>query len=112
MANVSGAEATQSLTAKAVGLSTAGWLAGYLVSLISSILFFVVGHIVPEKPASSGVMVATAIYGVVFAVLGAAIGASFYRRFALGIGAAIALTIGAMAMWSCIKRPIWLTGPS
>ena len=91
--------------ARAIGLCIAGWLVGYLISCISSILFFVLGHIAPHKPASTGVMWATAIYGIVFAVIGAVAGASFYRRQALGIGAAIALTIVAAAMWSWWAAP-------
>ena len=97
--------ATRSSTGKAIGLSIAGWLTGYLISLVSSILFFLVGHIAPHKPASTGVMWLTAIYGIVFAVIAAAVGASFYRRFALGIGAAIAATIGVVAMWSWYESP-------
>lgn len=96
---------TRSSGARAIGLSAAGWLAGYLISCVSSILLFMVGHIPPHQPASSGVMWFTAIYGVVFAVIGAAVGASFYRRFALGIGAAIAATIGVAAMWSWYETP-------
>jgi uncharacterized membrane protein YfcA len=47
----------------------------------------------------------TAIYGIVFAVLGATVGASFSRKNAIGIGAAIALTIGVVAMWSWYESP-------
>jgi hypothetical protein len=90
---------------RALGFSAVGWLAGYLISLVSWILFFTVGHIVPEKPASTGVMWAAAIYGVVFAVIGAMVGASFSRRNAIGIGAAIALTIGAVSLWSWYSTP-------
>jgi hypothetical protein len=97
--------AAGSSTGKAIGLSIAGWLTGYLISLVSSILFFLVGHIAPHKPASTGVMWLTAIYGIAFAVLAAAVGASFYRRFALGIGAVIAATIGVVAMWSWYESP-------
>lgn len=93
------------LTLKTVGLSVLGWLVGYLISCISSILFFMVGHISPAKPASATVMWITAIYGIVFAVIGAVVGANFCRRFALGIGAAIALTIGAVALWSWYSTP-------
>jgi MFS-type transporter involved in bile tolerance (Atg22 family) len=50
-------------------------------------------------------MWATAIYGVVFAVLAAAVGASFSRKNALGIGAAIALTIGVAGMVSWYLSP-------
>jgi hypothetical protein len=88
-----------------VGLCVAGWLVGYLISLISSILFFRLGHIVPELPASSGVLWSTALYGIFFAALGGAVGASFYRKQAIGIGAAIALTIGALGMWSWYITP-------
>jgi hypothetical protein len=90
---------------KTAGLCVLGWLVGYLISCISSILFFIVGHISPAKPASATVMWTTAIYGIIFAVIGAIVGANFCRRFALGIGAAIALTIGAVALWS------WYTAP-
>jgi hypothetical protein len=90
---------------KTAALSVLGWLAGYLISCISSILFFIVGHISPAKPASTTVMWITAIYGIVFAVIGAIVGANFCRRFALGIGAAIALTIGAVALWSWYTTP-------
>ena len=83
----------------------AGWLIGYLISAVSSVLLFLIGHIPPEKPASTAVTWFTAIYGTVFAVIGAAVGASFSRRNALGIGAAIALTIGVIAMWSWYSTP-------
>jgi hypothetical protein len=92
-------------TFKTIGLCVVGWLVGYLISAISSVLFFTVGHIPPEKPASTTVMWITAIYGIVFAVLGAVVGASFCRKFALGIGAAIALTIGAAALTSWYLTP-------
>jgi hypothetical protein len=88
-------------TAKTIGRCVSGWLVGYLISCISSILFFTVGHISPHMPASSTVMWITAIYGIVFAVIGAMVGANFSRKHALGIGAAIALTIGlaGLASW-------------
>ena len=93
------------LTLKTAGLCVAGWLVGYFISCISSILFFIVGHISPAKPASTTVMWITAIYGIVFAVIGAIVGANFARRYALGIGASIALTIGAVALWSWYSTP-------
>jgi hypothetical protein len=92
-------------TAKSIGLAIAGWFVGYLISVISSILFFMVGRIPPHRPASTMVMWATAIYGIVFSVFASAVGASFCRRYALGIGAAIALTIGAAGMWSWYVTP-------
>jgi len=110
MANAAGfneesADESGRLSPKIIGLSVLGWLVGYLISCISSILFFIVGHISPAKPASATVMWITAIYGIVFAVIGAIVGANFCRRFALGIGAAIALTIGAVALWSWYTTP-------
>jgi hypothetical protein len=90
---------------KTIGLCVAGWLVGYLISCVSSILFFQLSHIAPHKAASTGVMWGTVIYGIVFAVIGATVGASFSRRNALGIGAAIALTIGVVAMWSWYLTP-------
>ena len=91
--------------AKTIGLCVVGWLVGYLISCVSSILFFLLGHIPPDKPTSTTVMWITAIYGIVFAVIGSVAGASFSRKNALGIGAAIALTIGVVAMWSWWATP-------
>jgi hypothetical protein len=99
------AAAAESSTAKTIARCAAGWLAGYLISCISSILLFTVGRIPPHELASMPVMWGTAIYGVVFAVIGAAVGASFSRRNALGIGASIALTIGVVALWSWWATP-------
>jgi len=104
-ASVNAETETRSSTGKAIGRSLAGWFVGYLISAVSSILFFVLGHIPPEKPASTSLIWITAVYGIVFAVIGSAVGASFYRRFALGIGAAIACTIGVVAMWSWYETP-------
>jgi len=98
-------EAEEGSTLKAAGRCLSGWLAGYFISCVSSILFFLIGHISPAKPASTAVTWFTAIYGIVFAVIGAAVGASFSRKNALGIGAAIALTIGVVAMWSWYETP-------
>lgn len=95
----------QSTTARTIGLCVAGWLAGYLISCVSSILLFRVGHIPPHQPASTGVQWFAAVYGIVFAVVGAAVGASFSRKNALGIGAAIALTIGVVALRSWYGAP-------
>ena len=103
--NEESTDQTGRVTPKTVGFGVLGWLVGYLISCISSILFFIVGHISPAKPASTTVMWITAIYGIVFAVIGAIVGANFCRRFALGIGAAIALTIGAVALWSWYTTP-------
>jgi|HubBroStandDraft_5_1064220.scaffolds.fasta_scaffold381896_2 hypothetical protein len=90
---------------KTFGRCASGWFVGYLISLVSSLLFFLLGNIPPHKPASTPVMWATAIYGIVFAVIGATVGASFSRKNALGIGAAIAVTIGVVAMWSWYATP-------
>ena len=103
--NEESTDQTGRVTLKIIGLSVLGWLVGYLISCISSILFFIVGHISPAKPASTTIMWITAIYGIVFAVIGAVVGANFCRRFALGIGAAVALTIGAVALWSWYSTP-------
>lgn len=103
--NEESTDQTGRVTPKTVGLCLLGWLVGYLISCISSILFFIIGHISPAKPASTTVMWITAIYGIVFAVIGAVVGANCCRRFALGIGAAIALTIGAVALWSWYTTP-------
>ena len=98
-------EPAPGMTVKTIGLCVAGWVVGYLISSISSVLFFVLGHIPPHQPASTGIMWATAIYGVVFAVIAAVVGASFSRKNALGIGAAIALTIGVAGMVSWYLSP-------
>ena len=103
--NEESGDAAGRLTPKTIGLCVLGWFVGYLISCVSSILFFIVGHISPAKPASATVMWITAIYGIVFAVIGAIVGANFARRYALGIGASIALTIGAVALWSWYSSP-------
>jgi hypothetical protein len=104
-ASVRDAAQAESSVARTIGRCVAGWILGYLISAVSSALLFIVGRIPPEKPATTAVMWFTAIYGVVFAVIGAAVGASFSRKNALGIGAAIALTIGVVAMWSWYETP-------
>jgi hypothetical protein len=90
---------------KTAALCVAGWFVGYLFSAVSSILFFRLGRIDPEISASSSVVWVTAIYGVVVSALAAIIGASFSRRNALGIGAAISLTTGAAGLWSWYVTP-------
>jgi hypothetical protein len=90
---------------KAIGLAVLGWLVGYLISMLSSIAFFLALHIRPHDPVSTGVMWGTAIYGIFFAVVAAVVGASFSRTFALHIGAAIAFTIAAVSMWSWYESP-------
>jgi xanthine/uracil permease len=90
---------------KTIGRCVSGWLVGYLISCVSSVLFFVVGHIPPEKAASTAITWVTAIYGIVFAILASVVGASFSRRHALGIGAAIGGTIAAVAFWSDSVTP-------
>jgi hypothetical protein len=96
---------TDGSIAKTIARCLAGWLIGYLISCVSSVLFFTLGNIPPHKLASTSIMWTTAIYGIVFAAIGAAVGASFSRRHALGIGAAIALTIGAVGLWSWYATP-------
>jgi len=98
-------EPAPGMTLKTIGLCVAGWVVGSLISSISSILFFVLGHIPPHQSASTAIMWATAIYGIVFSVIAAVAGASFSRRNALGIGAAIALTIGVAGMVSWYETP-------
>jgi hypothetical protein len=78
---------------------------GYLISFVSFFLFFLLSRISPEKPASTTILWVVSIYGVAFAVAGALVGATFSRKHALGIGASIALTIGAMALWSWYQSP-------
>ena len=90
---------------KVAALWVAGWVVGYLISAVTSILWFVVLKISPEQKASTTVMVLTALYGMVFAAVGSLIGARFRRRQALGIGAAIAATIAIMALWSASETP-------
>lgn len=90
---------------KAAALCVCGWVVGYLISAVSSILWFVVLRVSPEQKASTGFVVLTTVYGMVFAALGSLVGARFWRRQALGIGAAIAATIAVMALWSASETP-------
>jgi hypothetical protein len=97
--------APPSTALKTVGRCISGWLVGYLISAVTSVAFFLIGHISPALPASTMVMWITAIYGIAFTALGAVVGANLCRKFALGIGAAIALTIGVAAMTSWYLQP-------
>ncbi len=90
---------------KAAARCVAGWVVGYLISAVSSILYFVLLKISPQQKASGKVMVLTALFGMAFAALGAAVGARFWRAQALGIGAAIAATIAIVALWSASETP-------
>jgi len=90
---------------KAGALCVAGWVVGYLISAVTSILYFVLLKISPEQAASTKVMVLTALYGMAFAALGSFVGARFWRPQALGIGAAIAATIAVVALWSASETP-------
>jgi CBS domain containing-hemolysin-like protein len=90
---------------KALGLTVAGWVVGYLISAVSSLAWFQLMHISPESEASTATMVGTALYGIVFSIVASLVGSSFYRRFALGIGAAIAATIAAASIWSWYETP-------
>jgi VIT1/CCC1 family predicted Fe2+/Mn2+ transporter len=90
---------------KTLGRCALGWLVGYLISAVSSILFFQIGHIAPHAAASTGLIWATAIYGILFAIVGAIVGANFSRANALGIGAALAATIAGVALWSWTETP-------
>lgn len=90
---------------KTFGRCVLGWFVGYLISAVSSILFFRIAHIAPHASASTGLIWGTAIYGIVFAVAGAVVGANFSRANALGIGAAIAATIAGVALWSWAETP-------
>lgn len=90
---------------KVAARCVAGWFVGCLISLVSSILFFKLAHVVPQQPASTGLIWGTAVTGIIFTALGSLVGASFYRPQALGIGAAIAATIAAVSMWSWYASP-------
>lgn len=90
---------------KNLALCVAGWVVGYLISAASSLAWFQIMHISPASEASTATMVGTALYGIVFSIIAALVGASFCRRFALGIGAAIAATIAAAAIWSWYQTP-------
>jgi hypothetical protein len=90
---------------KAAALCVAGWVVGYLISAVTSLLYFGLLRISPEQKASTLFMVLTALYGMVFAALGSLVGARFWRRQALGIGAAIAATIAVVALWSAAETP-------
>jgi len=91
---------------KVIGRCVAGWVAGCLIPLLSTLLFFQVVHSSPTQPASTGVIWGMAVSGIFFAAAGSIVGASFYRPQALGIGAAIAATIAAISLW------IWYITPN
>ena len=99
------AAAPEPSLAKTIGRCVAGWIVGYLISAVSSVLLFTVSRVSPHQPATTAVIWITAIFGIFFAALGAIVGASFSRKNAIGIGASIALTIGIAALWSWSATP-------
>lgn len=89
------------IAAKCLG----GWLSGSVIAGCYLSFFLRFAHASAQQPASAGTIWATAIAGVFFAVVASLVGSSFYRRQALGIGAAIAATIAAFSMWSWYATP-------
>ncbi|HTJ29973.1 MAG TPA: hypothetical protein VL346_05715 [Acidobacteriaceae bacterium] len=90
---------------KVIGLCLCGWLAGSILPLAGLVLCLHLWRAVAQQPASTGMIWAAAIAGVLLAIVGSWIGASFYRPQALGIGASIAATLAAFSMWSWYTTP-------
>jgi hypothetical protein len=74
-----------------------GFLAGYLISLVSSILLFRLSSHDPGRPASVGFMLLTAIYGVAFAFLGGWVAARIGR---FSTGCAVGVMIAVLSLFS------------
>jgi hypothetical protein len=74
-----------------------GFLAGYSISLISSILLFRLSGQDPGRPASAGFMLFTAIYGIAFAFLGGWVAANIGR---FSTGCAVGVMIAALSLFS------------
>jgi hypothetical protein len=84
-----------------------GWLVGYGISLASSLAWFAAMHRPPYLAQSNWFMAATAVYGVLFAILGGYIAAriaSYPAGFAVGVTIAvlsiISLLVDAGMHWS------------
>lgn len=83
-----------------------GWIAGYLISGVTSVLWFTaLTHHDAHDAASLRFVAATAVFGIVFAVLGGYVGAWIARDWALGTAATVALLIVAMGAWSWSETP-------
>jgi len=91
-------EAVRSSPIKTAAGCVVGWIAGYLISLASSILLFSLAGIRTDRSPSVWVVLAVSLYCLVFGVIGGLLGSSFSRRHALGIGVAIALAHVAVAI--------------
>jgi hypothetical protein len=74
-----------------------GFLAGYLISLVSSILLFRVSGHDPGRPASASFMLLTAIYGIAFAFLGGWVAARIGK---FSTGCAVGVMIAALSIFS------------
>jgi hypothetical protein len=76
-----------------------GFLAGYLISLVTSILLFRVSGHDPGRPASASFMFFTAIYGIAFAFLGGWVAA---RIGNFSTGCAVAIMIALLSIFSFV----------
>jgi hypothetical protein len=76
-----------------------GFLAGYSISLVSSILLFRVSGHDPGRPASALFMVFTAIYGIAFAFLGGWIAAHIGG---FSTGCAVGVMIVVLSLFSFV----------
>jgi peptidoglycan/LPS O-acetylase OafA/YrhL len=71
------------------------FLAGYLISAISSILFFRLSHHDPHNPAPGVTfIIITVVYGVVFAIIAGYV-AAFIDRYRTALAVAVAIVVVA-----------------
>jgi hypothetical protein len=84
-----------------------GWLVGYGISLASSLAWFAAMHRPPYLAQPKWFMVATAVYGILFAILAGYVAArvgSYPTGFAVGVTIAvlsiISLLVDAGTHWS------------
>ena len=84
---------------------------GYLVFALSAFAFFQISGQAPHQVAPVSVMLASAAFGVVFALLGGYVAASLARSRPTGHGVAVAAVLAAGALVSLLstfgKGAIW-----
>jgi len=82
-----------------------GIVAGYIIFAGSAVLLFLISRHGPHAPASSGFLVFSVVYGIVFAFLAGYVAAAIAGLGGMLYAMGVAIAIAAGALVSLIARP-------
>jgi len=82
-----------------------GIVAGYIIFAGSAVLLFLISRHDPHAPASSGFLVFSVVYGIVFAFLAGYVAAAIAGLGGMLYAMGVAIAIAAGALVSLIARP-------